>query len=302
MFSTGSMVLLSKRLPDEGEGQTTRRYLINQGCDLIDKLSRGSGRNPQIAELVTCNLERAHQHEELKEFADARRLLQEAVTSSTARYAQVGRSDAGLQILEARHALVEYLARQNDQDGARTEYQVLLADARRLRADHKSSFELARADGEVLGQLGELWSGRGDGARAAESYAAAAAAVSDVITLQGETTIQAVEWLTRLHHLAGEQLFAMSDFHGASEQFRQSLEAAARVRSDASAVEYETAWSQAAAFRLKQQQRDAVGAESSRARALKSIDDLMASDNLSDDLKAGAERLRSWLGAQATVN
>jgi tetratricopeptide (TPR) repeat protein len=299
MFSTGSMVLQSKRLPDDGEGQTTRRYLINQGCDLIDKLSRGSGRAPQIAELVACKLERARQHEELKEFDEARRLLQEAVTESTARYAQIARSDAGLQILESRQALVAYLDRQDDRDGARAEYRMLLADARRLRGDLGHSFEIARAVGETLGQLGELWRSRGEGARAAESYAAAATAVRDVIELQGETTPQAVEWLTKLHHLAGEQLFDMSDFKSASDEFQRSLEAAARVQGDSSTVEYETAWAQATAFQLKKQQGDAAGAEGSRAQALASIDTLMRSDSLSDDLKAGAERLRKWLDEQA---
>ena len=77
--TTTVMVLLSKRLPDDGDAQTVRRFLINQGCDLIDKLSLGSGRDPQIAERVACKLERAHQREELQEHNEARVLLQETV-------------------------------------------------------------------------------------------------------------------------------------------------------------------------------------------------------------------------------
>jgi len=45
MFATGSMVLMASGLKnDAGDADaTTRRLLINQGCDLIDNLSSGSG-------------------------------------------------------------------------------------------------------------------------------------------------------------------------------------------------------------------------------------------------------------------
>ena len=60
MFSAGSMVLLSSQMIEGQNNENTRvrRLLINQGCDLIDKLSVGSAREPQISELVVCRLER----------------------------------------------------------------------------------------------------------------------------------------------------------------------------------------------------------------------------------------------------
>jgi MTH538 TIR-like domain (DUF1863) len=113
MFAAGGMALRAAGL-DPGDAtatERTRRLLINQGCDLVDKFGRGTVSEPQIDEIVMCRRERAREHERLGESAAADRLLAEAVDLADGRYRRLSRMDAALGLLAARHAYTEYLLR-----------------------------------------------------------------------------------------------------------------------------------------------------------------------------------------------
>ena len=228
MFATGSMVLLSAGLEDGSNvaNARTRKLLVNQGCDLIDKLGSSSGRKPPIGEIVTCRLERARSRDALDEQVQARALYEEAIALAAARYAATARADAGIRLVQARQAYAEYLIRQKNDAGAEAEYAKLLGDARRLGDADKYRPEFARAQGEALGRLGDLFVASGDHAKAGDSFDQAAEAVSREIDLEGDKPVQLdVEWLARLYRLAGEQHKQSGDADGAVERFNRALKA-----------------------------------------------------------------------------
>jgi tetratricopeptide (TPR) repeat protein len=308
MFATGSMVLLSTNLP-QGRGEKdarSRRLLINQGCDLIDKLAEGSGRQPQIAELVTCRLERAHARERLEEHAEARKQFEEAIGLAADRYGKSERNDAGTRLVEAREAFAQYLIRQKDAAGAEAEYGRLLADARRMGEAHSDRDEYKQAEGEALGRLGDLLAGRGQRAKAADSFEAAAKAVGRLVEAQAsrqEQDLRAIGWLARLHRLAGEQHMHEGDAAGALERYRRSLEVRSRIEGSVPPdIELETALVNGLIYHLQRRGTDRRAADAAKGEALAAIERVLAQRALSADLQRRASQLKGWIEQQAAAN
>lgn len=303
MFATGSMVLLSAGLPtgDDDAEARTRRLLINQGCDLIDKLSSGSGRKPQIAELVTCRLERARSRENLGEQEEARAQYDEAIKLAGERYARLPRADAADRLIEARQAYAEYLARQHDRAAEEAQYGRLRDDARRLAADLPDRGELARAAGEALGQLGDLLRGRNEPAQAGESYDEAAQAVRKEVSLEADkASAQTVAWLVRLHRLAGEQHLQLNDPDGAADRFRRALDARGLIAADkpAPALDWEAAFTQARMFDLERGRGNGPAAASASAEVLSAVARILEAAAATPDLKGRATQLKTWIEQQ----
>jgi tetratricopeptide (TPR) repeat protein len=303
MFATGSMVLLASGLVPNGDDANaqTRRLLIIQGCDLIDKLGVGSGRDPQIGELVTCRLERAASREQLGEQAQARAQYEDAIALATERYARTPRADAAARLLQARQAYAEHLFRQKDNAAAEAEYGRLRDDARRLGGALRDRAELVRAEGEALARLGDLLLIRGDRVQAAASFDQAADAVSREIGIEGErTSRQTVARLALLYRRAGEQHMQSDDPDGAMERFNRSLEARRLIAADRiePSFDQEDAVTQALIFVLERLRGNSAAAEKASAEALAAIERVLSAASSAPNLKQRSAGLKSWIEQQ----
>jgi hypothetical protein len=290
MFATGSMVLLASGLVPNGDDANaqTRRLLIIQGCDLIDKLGVGSGRDPQIGELVTCRLERAASREQLGEQAQARAQYEDAIALATERYARTPRADAAARLLQARQAYAEHLFRQKDNAAAEAEYGRLRDDARRLGGALRDRAELVRAEGEALARLGDLLLIRGD-------------RVSREIGIEGErTSRQTVARLALLYRRAGEQHMQSDDPDGAMERFNRSLEARRLIAADRiePSFDQEDAVTQALIFVLERLRGNSAAAEKASAEALAAIERVLSAASSAPNLKQRSAGLKSWIEQQ----
>jgi hypothetical protein len=167
MFAAGGMALRAAGLDPRNPSATerTRRLMINQGCDLVDKFRRGSGSEPQIDEIVMCHRERAREHERLGENTEADRLLAEAIELADARYRRLSRMDAALGLLEARKAYVEYLLRQGDAAAAKAQCQAMVNDSQRFETALGKRNEWTQWAAQAQTQIAAIDSGRSPAAR-----------------------------------------------------------------------------------------------------------------------------------------
>jgi hypothetical protein len=306
MFATGRMVLQATGLPNTDESTSnTRSLLINQGCDLIDNLSAGSGVDPAIGELVTCKLERAFDHENHGEQTEARREFETAISSASARYAHVPRSDAAERLLQAEQAYAEYFVRKKEDDAAAREYNNLLADARIFINADAFRPEYVRAEAEALGSLGDLYQARGERMKAGDSYDQAAISVRREIDLEGGNPLgKNIEWLARLYRLAGEQHRLSNDTLGALDRYHSALGARSLTsgNQDIPELDQEEATTHSLIFLTEQTSGNAAAAQKARQDALAAVDRVIKANSLSSELSQRATTLRHWLETQQTDN
>ena len=297
MFATGRMIITTSANIDSGE--EIRSNLLNQGCDLLDKLGAQAAREPAIAELVICRIERGLAHERLKEPASARAEFQQAIELAADRHGRTGRQDAALRLVEARQALAEYLLRQKDTAGAEVEFTRLLDDAQRLQQLHEKTSELARAEGEGLGKLGDIHAGSGDPARARRDYLAAADAVGNAVEWgAGESEGWLKGWRARLLRLAGEQSQGLGDPAAALQYFEQSLALGRTIKPDqiSGSTMLDAAQTNALVFAQHKRQGNADAAERARGEAMAAIARVESAAAASPELKGRAERIKSYIG------
>jgi tetratricopeptide (TPR) repeat protein len=304
MFATGSMVLRATDLKyDDGVATArSRRLLINQGCDLIDKLSSGSGVDPAITELVTCKLERASDYENQGEQTEARMLYEDAIAKATTRYARLPRSDAADSLIRAQQAYAEYCARQKDEKAAETQYNKLLEAARSFSSSNPTRPDYVREEGEALGSLGDLFLARGDRVEAGTSYDQAADAIRREISLEGDDpALDNIEWLARLYRLAGEQRRLSDDPDGAIDRYNHALEVQSLIAANriTPALDEEEALSNTSIFTVEHERGNGAAAEKASAAALVGIARVLASTSAADDLKQRATALKSWIETQS---
>jgi tetratricopeptide (TPR) repeat protein len=303
MFATGSMVLLSTDLGDTTTDATarTRRLLINQGCDLIDNLSSSSGVEPAIGELVTCKLERAFDREKQGEDAEARKLFDDAITSSAARYARLSRPDAADRLLQARQAYAEYLARQKDDDAAEAQYDKLIKDAQTFGISNPTRLAFVQERARALDSFADFLVTRGDRSRAATNYDEAADAARGAITLEGDApTVADVEWLLELYRLAGEQHRLSGDPQGAISRYDQALNALKLVGADriSPSLDLEAAVINVLTSVVELDRGDAGASKRAKTAALAGITRVLAAPTASADLKQRASGLKDWIQVQ----
>jgi tetratricopeptide (TPR) repeat protein len=307
MFATGRMVLLAKDIANGGDDSaaTIRNLLINQGCDLIDNLSTGSGVDPAIAELVTCKLERAFDRESHGEQAEAQKEFEASIHSASARYGRVPRSDAADRLLEAQQAYAEYFVRQKDDGAATREYTKLLEQARAFVNADSFRAEYTRAEGEALGSLGDLYVKRGDRTMAGGSYDEAAVCVRQEINLEGDKpTVQNIEWLARLYRLAGEQHRRSNDAVGAIDRYNKALGVRSLVPDNTviPELDQEEAMTHSLIFLVEQARGSAEAAEKARQDALVAVDLVHKARSISTELDKRATELKHWLEEQKASN
>jgi tetratricopeptide (TPR) repeat protein len=307
MFATGSMVLLAGGLGDDAADDTarTRRLLINQGCDLIDNLSSGSGVDPAIAEFIACRLARARDRENQGEQLEAQALYENAISNAASRYSRIPRADAADGLIQARQAYAEYLLRQNHDDAAETQYTDLLHAARNFSESDRPRRQYARAEAEALTALGDLYEKRGERPKAAASYDEAAESVRGEIDLAGsDPTPSDIEWLARLYRFAGEQRRLADDPDGAIDRYNRALQVRSLIAaSQVTPTLYENAAiANSLIFMVERGRGNGVAAEKASAAALAAIAPVLASESASTDLKQQAMTLKSWIEAQRGSN
>ncbi|HXO71410.1 MAG TPA: hypothetical protein VN838_20800 [Bradyrhizobium sp.] len=302
MFATGRMVLsVAGQLDRGGDDDALRRRLLNEACDLIDKLRVEADRDARIGELVTCEVERGYQHERNNEPDLAKAAFQEATDRASARHRATGGVDAALGVVEARKEMAAYLLRRKDADAADAELARLLDDARRFGKAHDQRREFAEAEGEALGRRGDIRLSRGDRTAAGESYDAAAEAVERaVVSLSGKPAPSRIEWLARLYRLAGEQFRALGDRDGALGRLARAGDVRAKIEaaSMTPGIELETAIAAAFASDLQRQRGDAEAAAKARMQADAGIERVTASKDASESQKQRAQGVQAWLRQQ----
>jgi tetratricopeptide (TPR) repeat protein len=300
MFAAGSMAEQARALgTSDPDTERIRRLIISRGCDLLDKAERETASDPPITGIVLCRLERGTQRESMKEDKEARKQFGEAIELADQAHQRRSRIDAALALLQARQAYAEYLTRGKDAAGSEAEYAKLLEDARRLGKEHDRSGQFARYEGEALGQIGDRQIARGDRAAAADNFDAAAVAVTkslDMISELRNAEPRTVEWIMRLHRLAGQQYVYLGKFDPALERFNRALAARSLGGTEqvTPSIEFETAVVHASTFALEIKRGNPDAAATARQNALASIDLVAKSENSTARLKQRAADLKSW--------
>ncbi|HEX4408061.1 MAG TPA: hypothetical protein VH206_04730 [Xanthobacteraceae bacterium] len=303
MFATGSMVALSTELDDSAAGRT-RRLLINQGCDLIDNLSSGSGVDPGLTEYVTCKLERARSHEDLGEQDAARARYDEAIAKASERYAALPRPDVADRVIEARQAYAEYLVRQKDDAAADAQYDKLIADMHGFAVFEKRA-EYDIAETNALGLQGDIAAARNDHAKAGDKYENAAHALQQAFVLDDTFKKSAnLEWLERLYLLAGQQHQDSRDFNAAIDLYAQTLKTHDSIEPPnmTAAIEQTAALANALTFQTETLRGNSTAAQQAKAAALSGIARVLDAKSASADLKRRAADLKTRIEAQQTGN
>ena len=300
MFATGRMVQsISRSLSSGGNTSSLRSNLINEGCDLIDKLRIEADREAPIDALITCREERGREHEQQQEPAQAQTVLRDAIDLARAQHDRSRSISAAIGIVQAREHLAAYHARNKDQAAAEAEYRLLLSDARRLAQVHKGRHEIYVAEAEALGQLGDIAAGRKDHAEAARLYDEAADAVGRAVEASFQEG-RRLTWLARLHRLAGEQHIELKDIEAALKSFARAVDARARFgeRAIPADFEFEAAISHARVFEAERRRSNAAVARKSLTDARVAIGRLLAAPKVGAELRQRAEKIRDWIKAQ----
>lgn len=302
MYAAGSMALQASALdPDDATTGQVRQLLVNRGCDLVDKLRAAGTGEPQIEEVVMCRIERARVHENLKEFAQAGQQLIEAVHLATTRYQNLPRIDAALGLVKARETYAKLLLRRDDPAGAESQFGLLLDEARRLGTAHQDRRDFLRAQGEALGQIGDILASRDEREKAAASYDAAASVVEKMLTDnprdKRSPDPQTVAWLSRLHRHAAMEVQKLGNDSAAIERYRRALVACGRAP-NTPIVEDETAVAQANLFPLELRRGNIAAAEEAKSLALRSVDLVIKSRSASNELRDRAEGIKRWIAAR----
>ncbi len=304
MFATGRMVeSVAGQMEREGGSKVLRRRLLNEGCDLIDKLRSDADREARIGELVTCRIERGFEYAQQKDDVLAKASFQQAVDLATERHAHTRAIDAALAIVRARGAKAGFLKARDETAEAEAELQLLLLDAKRLGAMHEGRHEFAAAEAEALGQRGDLLR-RSDHAEAGRSYEGSAEAVERAIKASfGEPEARNVSWLIRLYRLAGEERRALDDADGALAQFARAVDSRGRIAATkiTAEIELEIAHALTLTFDVRRQRGEDADASAARTEALAALGRVLNARDASTALKQRAQRIRDWIERQPAV-
>jgi hypothetical protein len=142
MFSTGRMIVTIAGSLKRGDGQDARTTLLNQACDLMDKLGAEASQDAAAEARVTCEIERGVALERQNDPGAAESLLTGAVATGEKSYQDDPQQATAFAILDAEHELAELYQRRKDEANYRATLLVLAARAQKLFSEHDSSPEL----------------------------------------------------------------------------------------------------------------------------------------------------------------
>lgn len=300
LFATSSMVVQSARLkavPDTTEDRT-RRILIAQGCDLIDKMRVGTAREPPIDGLVTCLVERAIARERVGEIDQAERSFVEAIADAEARHRKYQRNDAARAQLEANTRLIAFYDRQKRAQAADAERTRYLERLSQIQAAHPQDETYIDGEVEILGELGDHAVQGKDFASATRWYDQAARAIQRIANLPAasnpaDTLYRQAQYDRR----AATSSDAMNDEQGALDRFRLATAAIAAIApghasADAlqeGAVSYSYIWDK------ERRAGDVAAAQEARQAALDLTEQVLADAKATASTRSLAEKLKQML-------
>ena len=297
MFTTGRMILaISGRLPKDGSTARLRGTLINEGCDLIDKLKAEADRPPRLPEIVTCHVERGLEREHHDEAALAAKEFETAVQAAQGKSATSGLAEDAQWLLRARSDRTAFLLRAKDNQGAIEENRRLITDAEALMATHKFNVEFPKALIDAQETLGSLHVASGDKAAAARAYAKAAVAASKAVEISdGEYNAALLVKSTRLYRQAGASLAETGAVAEAIGSLNNALEARDRIKpgdGNEPDLDLESAVVAAYISQLEHSRGNAAASMSFRTRSLQRLDLVLQSGSASDDARNKAAGLK----------
>ena len=293
MFATGRMIITATDASGE-----IRSNLLNQGCDLLDKLGSGGSSEPGLQEQVICGSERARAHEQMNEHAEARAVLETTVRLASARYEKSQRHDHARHLVMARQSLAEHLMRRKDVAGAEAAFERLRDDARRLLAHHERSGALAEAEAEGLGVLGDIQAQRTSTSDAVESYLAAAAAVARAREWGTDRAdLRLITWQARLFRLAAEQQIKMNNGAAALDGVEKSLELIRAIKPErvTNTIALDEAYAIGLAYVIARARADGGAAEKHRSDALAILARVTGTRGVADAVRERAAQIKRWI-------
>jgi hypothetical protein len=150
LFATGRLLISTVRtLEDLGASADARSTLINDACDLMEKLDRESQETPPALATATCKVERALSWQALGESTRARTMMADAVASAEAMYRAEPSADGAFAVFKTyRRRLQLFDAR----DQAKHEAEVMKTVERfeQLSDAHPSMPQFAEDGAELL--------------------------------------------------------------------------------------------------------------------------------------------------------
>jgi hypothetical protein len=295
MFAASTMAQQASALDiQDAETSRIRELIVNRGCDLLDKARRQALNDPPIDGIVLCRLERASEHERLREDQQVRKNFGEAIELARQQHLRTARIDAALSQLRAQQAYAEYLSRQKDSI-AEAQYASLLEDSRRLGNEHDRPSQFALFEAEAHGQLGDRQAARGDRNSAVHSYDAAAAALqSSIQSLTAESrspSARTIAWLVRLRRLSGFQYVQLGNTDLARDRYRESIASRGPDKVPPS-VELEAAFTYANLSLLETASGNTDAARTAKMNSLNSITSIESSPESGPELKDRAAQLK----------
>ena len=304
MFAAGSMVLQSQRLPaaEKHELGTPRNRLISQGCDLIDKLSVGAGRTPQITEMVVCRIERALARESLGEHDRARALYEEAAALAVSRYASMPRSDAARSHARVLSAYANYLARQKRTDEAVKQLTLMQTAMLGYQKKHSGNEDFLESEAHAWLRLGEIHEQLGERKRAAQAFDNSARVLVGLAEMQtASNKIETLAWRARMQRSAGQQFVETDDKKQAITRFQAAIATLAGIPATEQRPDWlnEAAAAHAYIFNLQRKLGNTAAAAKARQAAIGLARKIVADKRSPKDLREKARSLNAWLEKQA---
>lgn len=304
MFAAGRMVTsLSPASLSVDAALPKSNGFVREACDLIDKLSAEADRPPNAGALVACRIARGAQRVELGESGPARAEFQHALDIAKQRHKEAGGQDAGYWIVQAHLRWIAFLKKSGDAAAVESALSALEGDAKSLSSAHEAYDVFPRAEAEALRSLADIAKQRNLPAEAARGYDGAASAVARAVEIaNGRPATVLVDWLARLHRLAGEQSAAAGDDAGAVERFGKAVEARSQVKpADDVAAAFDQELAVTLAMRSDAQKKlgRADLAKSDDEAALAAIERVLGSSHSSADEKLRAREFRDLLAERA---
>jgi tetratricopeptide (TPR) repeat protein len=142
MFSTGRMIATIADTIPRGNGGDARTNLLNQACDLLDKLGAEASQDPMPDAGVTCELERGVALERLGETGPAEAAVKAAAAAAEQSYRDNPQQSGAYSILAAQRELAGLYQGRKDETNYRGTLLSLAVRGETLFADHTSSPDL----------------------------------------------------------------------------------------------------------------------------------------------------------------
>jgi hypothetical protein len=227
MFAAGRMVIsVASELERTGGSADLRSRLVNEACDLIDKLSGEASREPQIREVVTCLLERAQEYERQKQPSEADAQIAAAIAASMDRYRKKARAEPALMLVEARRARIDLLDDRRDYAAIESELETLNSEAKDFAERYSSFSRFWQLRAESLAMLAALYRSREQIDKVTDALDTAVLVIDQGIA-QGTRSSAASQrsWQAQLLDQVGEAYVKVGQPQTAVERFKSALQA-----------------------------------------------------------------------------